>query len=210
MPLYFGRIKIIGQENLPLSGPVILAPTHRSRWDALMVAYATGRSVTGRDLRFMVTADEVRGVQGWFIRRLGGFPIDVFRPSITTLRHGVNLLRAGEMLVVFPEGGIFRDQQVHKLKPGLARIALQSEALANGLGVKIVPVSLHYDLSCGQKCPQWGSDVEVRIGKPIEVKSYAQGTPKVQAQCLTAELSGSLQGLLAGQAERPLAIAAFR
>lgn len=206
MPFYFGRIKVTGQENLPSRGPVILAPTHRARWDALLVAYATGRGVTGRDLRFMVTADEVRGLQGWFIRRLGGFAINVSRPSITTLRHGVDLLRRGEMMVIFPEGGIFRDEEVHTLKPGLARIALQSEALAEGLGVKILPISLHYE----QPRPRWGSHVEIRIGKPIMVEPYTQGTPKVQAKRLTAELSEALQNLSAGYTERPLAIAVSR
>ena len=63
LPLYFGKIEITGQEHLPKDGPAILAPTHRSRWDALMMPYSTGQMVTGRDLRFMVTADEVKGVQ---------------------------------------------------------------------------------------------------------------------------------------------------
>ena len=89
LPSFFKRISVTGQENLPTSGPVILAPTHRSRWDALLIPATTGRGVTGRDLRFMVSIDEVKGIQGWFIRRLGGFPIDTKHPSITTLRHGV-------------------------------------------------------------------------------------------------------------------------
>jgi len=73
----------------------------------------TGRGVTGRDLRFMVSADEVRGIQGWF--DLGGFPDK--HPAITTLRHE-SLLQQGEMLVIFPEGNIFRDGSLHPLKLG--------------------------------------------------------------------------------------------
>src|SRR3712207_5600521 len=75
LPLYF-RTKVIGQEHIPQDGPVILAPTHRSRWDALIVPYATGRFASGRDVHFMVTVDEVKGLQGWLIRRLGGFPVN--------------------------------------------------------------------------------------------------------------------------------------
>src|SRR4028118_1327101 len=93
LPFYFRQLKVTGQENIPTSGPVILAPTHRSRWDALLMPAMTGRGVTGRDLRFMVSADEIRGIQGWFIRRLGGFPVDTKHPAITTLRHGVELLQ---------------------------------------------------------------------------------------------------------------------
>ena len=74
LPLFFGKIQINGQENIPLQDPVIVAPTHRSRWDAFIVPYAIGRLVSGRDLRFMVSANEVTGFQGWVIRRMGGFP----------------------------------------------------------------------------------------------------------------------------------------
>ena len=53
LPLYFRRVDVLGQEWLPKSGPIILAPTHRSRWDALMLPFATGIKVTGRNLRFI-------------------------------------------------------------------------------------------------------------------------------------------------------------
>ena len=188
MPLHFGQIKIRGQENLPLTGPVILAPTHRSRWDSLIVPYATGRRVTGRDLRFMVTADEMRGFQGWLIRRLGGFPVNVRRPAVSSLRHGVELLQQGEMMVIFPEGGLFPDGKVHRLKPGLARLALQAELSQHALGVKIVPINLAYS----QPYPCWGCQVSIKIGAPLSVKNYVAGSVKDDARWLTADLKSAL------------------
>jgi len=190
LPNYF-RIEITGQENLPHEGAVILAPTHRSRWDALLVPYAAGRFVTGRDIRFMVTADEVKGLQGWMIQRLGGFPVNPRQPAIASLRFGVEVLHNHEMLVIFPEGGIFRDQQVHPLKPGLARLALQAEGSQPGLGVKIVPIHLEY----GQEVPTWGCPVKIAIGKPLEVNQYQQGSVKQRAQKLTEDLEYSLRQL---------------
>ena len=188
IPLHFGRIEISGQENLPLTGPVILAPTHRSRWDSLIVPYATGRRVTGRDLRFMVTADEMRGLQGWLIRRLGGFPVNVRRPAISSLRHGVELLQQGEMMVIYPEGNIFRDGNLHPLKPGLARLALQAELSQPALGGKIVPINLSYS----QPYPCWGCEVSVNIGAPLSVKNYVAGSVKDGARRLTADLKAAL------------------
>ncbi len=207
MPLFFGRIKITGQENLPKTGPVILAPTHRARWDALLIPYVAGRCVTGRDLRFMVTITECQGLQGWFVRRMGGFPVDPQRPSISTLRHGVELLRDGEAVVIFPEGGIFRDEKVHSLKPGISRLALSAEssdklgtACAKGersLGVKIVPIAIHYS----QPLPSWGTDVTVRIGCPIEVANYTNDSVKQEAKRLTTDLTKALQKLNHQEAE---------
>ena len=52
---FFRRKIVIGGENLPLSGSVVLAPPHRSRWDALMLTMAAGRRITNRDCRYIVT-----------------------------------------------------------------------------------------------------------------------------------------------------------
>lgn len=191
LPAYF-RVNITGQENIPQEGPVILAPTHRSRWDALLIPYAAGRFATGRDIRFMVTADEVKGFQGWLIRRLGGFPVNPRNPGISSLRHGVEILQNREMLVIFPEGGIFRDKELHPLKPGLARLAIQAESSQPELGVKIVPIALDYS----DPLPKWGTNVEITIGKPIDVSKYAQGNSKKNASTLTDDLESSLNHLL--------------
>lgn len=200
IPGYFGKVDISGQHHLPTNGPVILAPTHRSRWDALLVSYATGRYVTGRDLRFMVSANEMKGIQGWFVRRLGGFPVDTKQPAIASLRFGVEALHDGEMMVIFPEGGIFRDNELHSLKPGLARLALQAELFKPGLGTQIVPMYLSYR----DPFPSWNCDVTIRIGKPLSVSAYCQQDCqgiKRNAQLLTADITSGLQALGAVSAQ---------
>jgi 1-acyl-sn-glycerol-3-phosphate acyltransferase len=202
LPSYFRSIQVQGQHHLPATGPVILAPTHRARWDSLVLPLAAGRSATGRDLHFMVTADEVKGIQGWFIRRLGGFAVNVRSPSISSLRHGIELLQQQRMLVIYPEGGIFRDNQLHRLKPGLARLALQAEAQSHQLGVKIVPVSIRYDAPY----PHWGSQAEIVFGQPLEVSNYVRSTReaplppedlKNKARNLTADLTTAIANLSA-------------
>ena len=57
---------VLNPEHLPHQGPVLLAPTHRARWDALMLPMAAGRRVSGRDCRFMVTTTEMRGYRAGF------------------------------------------------------------------------------------------------------------------------------------------------
>jgi 1-acyl-sn-glycerol-3-phosphate acyltransferase len=202
MPLYFRRLKVTGQENIPTTGPVILAPTHRSRWDGLTIPYAAGKPVSGRDLRYMVSADEMKGLQGWFIRRMGGFPVNTKHPGIGSIRHGVELLRNGEALVMFPEGNIFQDGEVHPLKPGMARIALQAECTKSGIGLKIVPISIRYS----SLIPHWRSEVTVRIGSPINVADYCTKSAKQGAHQLTNDLETALRNLDEGKvsADRPL------
>lgn len=195
IPNFFGKIEIFGQENIPTQDPVIIAPTHRSRWDAFIVPYALGRLVSGRDLRFMVSANEVKGIQGWVIRRMGGFPVNTERPQLNSVRHSIEILQSNqEMLVIFPEGGIFNDYQIHPLKRGVAAIALQAETNEWGRGVKILPMSIRYS----QPYPTWGSDIRVDIGSPLAVGEYAGKSLRQSSQKLTIALQESLKKLYEG------------
>ena len=157
--------------------------------------YAIGRLVSGRDLRFMVSANEVKGIQGWVIRRMGGFPVNTERPQLSCVQHSIELLKANkEMLVIFPEGGIFHDDQIHPLKRGVALIALQAEAHQLDQidqKVKILPVGIRYS----QPYPSWGTDIKVDIGLPLTVTDYLGKSLRQSSQKLTAALQESLQKL---------------
>lgn len=197
LPTYFGRIEISGQENIPKTGPIILAPTHRSYWDAIILARAAGRWISGRDLRFMVTKDEYnRPIQGWFIKRMGGYPVDSKNPT-SSINCSVELLRAGEAIVIFPEGvpggkgEFFREGKVYPLKRGLARVALEADRdRANG-AVKILPISLKYS----KTKPSRRTDIVVKIGKPILVSNYQSDSLRKSSRVLTAVLSDRLTEL---------------
>ena len=168
---FFRRRIVIGEENLPLCGSVVLAPTHRSRWDALMLTMAAGRRITKRDCRYMVTRSEMKGLQGWFLSRLGCFPIDQGRPSLTTLRYAVDLLISSQQLVVFPEGKINRFGEPVKLKKGLIRLA--QLAYKKGSEIKIVPVGLAYS----DVIPKFYGTASICFSKPIIIsKDFKQST----------------------------------
>ena len=103
---FFSKKKVIKKRffYIPSNTSIILAPTHRSRWDGLVLTMAMGRRVTNKDCRFMVTKSEMKGIQGWFLKRLGCFSINQLSPSLSTLRYAIELIEKGEQLVVFPEG----------------------------------------------------------------------------------------------------------
>ncbi|NCJ05503.1 1-acyl-sn-glycerol-3-phosphate acyltransferase [Synechococcales cyanobacterium C] len=191
LPLYFRHIQVQGLEHFPSHGSVLIAPTHRSRWDALILPYAMGYPVTGRDLYFMVSANEMRGIQGWLIRRCGGFAIDPDSPSIRAMRASIELLRQSKALVIFPEGNIFREFQVQNLKPGLARIALQSQRHSLKVPVHILPVRIKYQ----PVIPRWGSEVTVSIGPVLNTLAYVDASGKQAADRLCTDLSETLNSL---------------
>lgn len=192
LPAYFGDINIVGLENFPRQGPVVVTPIHRSRWDGLMIGYALGRPVTQRDPNFMVTANEMKGLQGWLIRQCGGFPINPDQPSITALRQGVDLLKAEEVLVIFPEGDVKRDRYAQFLKPGFARLALRAQQqLKTGSNIQVLPVALDY----GCRVPHRGCGLTITIGRPLNVADY-QGSAKQTALRLVNDLKQTLNSLM--------------
>lgn len=194
LPTYFGKIRIEGREHIPTTGPVIVAPTHRSRWDGVLVPFAVGRIASGRDPHFMVSANEMKGFQGWIIRQFGGFPVDLSSSGLlNSIRISVELLEQDKMLTVFPEGGIFRTAEVQPLKPGVARMAIQAQNQREAIApsVKILPVSMRYS----QEYPTWGCQVHIRIGEPLDVANYNLETPKTTGKQLTNDLKVALETL---------------
>ncbi|BAQ65267.1 1-acyl-sn-glycerol-3-phosphate acyltransferase [Geminocystis sp. NIES-3709] len=187
-PFFFKKIEITGQENVPKTGAVIIAPTHRSRWDALIVPYATGKLVSGRNPHFMVSANEMKGLQGWFIKRLGGFEVNTDRPGMDSLRHSFDLLCQGEMVVIFPEGNIYRTDDVQTLKRGVAKIALEVETAKPEVEVKILPLTVKYS----EPIPQRGCSVSVKIGECLTVKNYHGKSIRESSFLLTEDLAKSL------------------
>ena len=164
---FFSKKKIINNGfSIPTNSSVILAPTHRSRWDGLILTMAMGRRVTNKDCRFMVTKSEMRGIQGWFLKRLGCFSINQLSPSLSTLRYAINLIEKKEQLVVFPEGKINRYGKKLILKEGLYRLALL--ATKKTKSITILPIGIAYS----EVSPKFRSRFCLSFGQPIVMNDY--------------------------------------
>ena len=163
MRFYFSEIKIIKETVffIPDNSSIILAPTHRSRWDGLLLIMAMGRRVTKKDCRFMVTKSEMQGLQGWFLKRLGCFSINQLSPSLSVLRYALNLILKKEQLVVFPEGKINKYGEKLVLKEGLFRLA--KLATKKSIPVTVIPIGIAY----GNVSPRLFDKVSLCFGEPI-------------------------------------------
>ena len=161
---FFSKKKIINNNfSIPKNSSIILAPTHRSRWDGLILTMAMGRRITKKDCRFMVTKSEMRGIQGWFLKRLGCFSIDQLSPSLSKLRYAINLIEKGEQLVVFPEGKINKNGKKLVLKEGLYRLARLATKKTNSIFV--IPIGIAYS----KTNPNLGDAFCLSFGQPISM-----------------------------------------
>lgn len=126
------RLSVTGREHVPQTGGFILAPGgHRSILDT-PVAAATSRRI----YRYM-GAEKYFQVPGlsWFLRSVGGFPVQREATDREALRLSQDLLASGEPLVIYPEGTRFSGPEVQPLQQGAAFLACRAQ-------VPIVPVGL--------------------------------------------------------------------
>jgi 1-acyl-sn-glycerol-3-phosphate acyltransferase len=128
--LYF-RMHVAGAEHIPADGAAIVAPNHKSFWDSFFVAVATPRH-----LRFMGKSELFEGPAGWWLVRLGAFPVRRGGSDQEALDTAREILRQGGLLALFPEGTRIRDPDAlgapHR---GAGRLALES-------GAPLVPAAI--------------------------------------------------------------------
>ena len=173
MNFFFRKKKIINNNySIPKNSSVIIAPTHRSRWDGFILTMAMGRRVTKKDCRFMVTNAEMKGIQGWFLKRLGCFPINQISPSLSSLRYAVELIIKKRPLVIFPEGKINKYGKKLSLKGGLYRLAVL--AAKKTTSIIIIPIGIAYS----KIPPNFRGEFCLSFGKPIPINDYTNFTIK--------------------------------
>jgi 1-acyl-sn-glycerol-3-phosphate acyltransferase len=125
------RIEFRGTENIPLEGPCIIAPNHVTYADPIWVSIPVRRPV-----RYMAWDRMFRiPVLGFMMRVFGAFPVRLEGGDVSAQREAVELLRQGQALVIFPEGGRSKDGALMPFKLGAFRLALSQ-------GVPILPVTI--------------------------------------------------------------------
>ena len=191
MRLFFKKKIVIGEHLLPSNNEyLILAPTHRSRWDGLMLTLALGRRVTSRDCRFMVTKSEMTGLQGWFLKRLGCFPINQELPSLFSLKYALKLIVNKQQLVIFPEGKINKIGKKLPLRQGLYRLAKLASKKVDS--VKVIPIGIAYS----QINPKFRGEVALCIEEPLEINDFLNSTIEEFNQVLQERMSNAEQAAL--------------
>ena len=175
MRFFFSKKEVIKKSfYIPSNTSIILAPTHRSRWDGLVLTMAMGRRVTNKDCRFMVTKSEMKGIQGWFLKRLGCFSVNQLSPSLSTLRFAIELIEKGEQLVVFPEGKINKLGKKLVIKEGLFRLAKLATKKTDS--ITIIPIGIAYsNLSPkfrGQFCLSFGEPISMNENFNFTIKEF--------------------------------------
>jgi 1-acyl-sn-glycerol-3-phosphate acyltransferase len=161
------RVRVEGREHVPRRGPVILAANHRSFLDSIFIPLVVRRRVT-----FVAKAEYFDDAKtAWFFKSCGQIPIrrEGGSASERALESATDVLRAGKVFAIYPEGTRTRDGFLHRGHTGVARLALRCN-------VPVIPVGLvgtDEVQPVDAKLPALFRRVTVRFGEPIDPARYA-------------------------------------
>jgi len=181
------RMTVSGQENIPRSGPFVLAPVHRSYIDTPIAS-----GCTRRRMRFM-GKDSMwkRQPLNWMLSALGAFPVTRGSADREAITRAIQVLKSGEPLVLFPEGERKSGPVVQPLMDGAAYVACKA-------GVSIIPVGIGGSERVMGKGAKfiYPRKLVVIIGKPIPVPASVDGRmPRSAVKEVTTQLHEQLQML---------------
>jgi 1-acyl-sn-glycerol-3-phosphate acyltransferase len=162
------RWHIEGLHNIPKEGPAIVAFNHIAYVDPLCVAYLVAKA--GRRPRFLAKAELFQDRRiAWVLRGAGQIEVKRgTRSAPVALHQALEALEMGEVVVIFPEGTVTTDPDLHAgpVKTGVSRLALKA-------GVPVIPCAIWGTANVWPKgyAHNWRprQDVVVRIGTPINI-----------------------------------------
>ena len=141
------QIRVEGRENLPEEGPALLAPNHISWLDGLFLV-----AISPRPVRLVIAEDLIQTSWArWLASIMRAIPVrrrapKAARTAVETAREALN---NGELVCIFPEGGITRTGQLQEFRAGTLE-------LLQGTSASVIPVYLD---------ELWGSIFSFRGGR---------------------------------------------
>jgi 1-acyl-sn-glycerol-3-phosphate acyltransferase len=186
----FGGFSVRGLENIPATGPAIIAGNHLSWLDPPALRSVIRRQCwfLGNDFLFQ------HPLLGKLLPLYGGFPVRRGVIDRDALRAAESHLKEGDLLVIFPEGGTTITGTLYPFEGGVAMLALRA-------GVPIVPVGLTGTeklLPLKHPWPHFArGGVSLTFGKAIHPSEIDPALPhRRRIELLTERLYASIAGLL--------------
>ena len=174
------RPRVIGLENIPATGPVILASNHLSFVDSMVIPMVVPRRVAFLAKSEYFTGTGVKGtLTRWWFNGFGMVPVDRddSRAAQVSLDKALEILGEAGAFGIYPEGTRSRDGRLYRGRTGVAFLAMTS-------GAPVVPVALTGTEKLqpvGKTLPRIAK-VSVQFGAPIDFDGPYDGVPAGKAR----------------------------
>lgn len=154
----FIKIEVEGKKNLPEKGPLIIASNHKSILDPLILMVILPYYITFLAASYLFKIPFLNII----LKLVGVLPVKEKKQDLRTLKRAIDLLKNGNIVGVFPEGGVSVNGNVKEFKPGFAFLSVKTNA-------PILPIAIigtERVLPPGKWIPK-KAKVKICIGEPI-------------------------------------------
>jgi 1-acyl-sn-glycerol-3-phosphate acyltransferase len=128
------RLRVLGREYIPKQGPAVITANHLSMLDPFLVGYTLEGP---HPIAFMAKQELFTvPVIGFAIRQWAAFPVDRSKRDATALRSALAVLKAGEVLGMFPEGTRGTTGELQELRTGALRLAIRTRSPLIPVGIE--------------------------------------------------------------------------
>ena len=161
------RVRVEGLEHLPARGPAILASNHVSFSDSIFLPLVLRRRIT-----FVAKAEYFEDPKtAWFFRGVGQIPIkrEGGSASQRALDAAGEVLQAGGLFGIYPEGTRSPDGRLYKGHTGVARLALRADVPVYAVAM----IGTREAQPIGQAIPNLFRPVTIRISRPMDFSRHA-------------------------------------
>ncbi|KAJ7162194.1 hypothetical protein C8R46DRAFT_1000160 [Mycena filopes] len=199
---FFTEVRVIGGENVPKDGPIIVTATHHNMMlDPVILSYTFPY---GRILNYWSKATLfINPIVSYVLYSSGNIPVDRKSKDRKVLLKGtLEALEKGYAVALFPEGTSYTEPRIMQVKDGAAWAALeytkwiQESPEKNLRPLTVVPAALVYTNKS-----KYRSDVVVEYGRPITMEPYIdqfmseeEGAPRAAVKRLSRAIEAGLLG----------------
>jgi 1-acyl-sn-glycerol-3-phosphate acyltransferase len=191
------RLQVSGQDHIPRTGGVLIAANHASYLDIPILGCALPRQAA-----FIGRMDLFSGIVGTILRYLGWIPIRRERVDRKAFDEAVRRLKAGHVVVIYPEGTRSPDGRLQPGKPGIGMIAAAA-------GCPVVPALLEGTYDALPPGASWirVRPIKVIFGQPIDFSAVLEpeneDTKKVIYQQMSEEIMDRIAALRQEKSSHP-------
>ena len=127
----FYKIEVVNKPNLKKDKSYMICSNHLHLFDPILIACNVDRP-----MQFMGKQELFSNkFSNWFLRKLGGFPVDRDGADINAIKTSINILKNNEVLCIFPEGTRSKTGELGEFKSGAGMIAIKGNTT-------IIPVKI--------------------------------------------------------------------
>ncbi|MCG2675799.1 (d)CMP kinase [bacterium] len=178
------RLEVRGKENILKEGPVILASNHLSFLDPLLIGVSSRRRLHYMTLSVVFKLFFI----GRLVKKLGTFPVKRQGTNIEATKKALEILKRGEVLLIFIEGRRSPSGDFLEPKPGVGMLAYKSRAA-------VIPTLI---IGSNRALPFNGKfirprKIKISFGKPLTIEKFSHLKPKEVYQAMSDEIMNRIK-----------------